>query len=80
MKAENFVALFVAVFIVCVACSMWFRADKVDAGITDQKVDSLETAAATPDSLEEDSLEVLPDTFVLEEIPEEPQLEEGGGQ
>lgn len=75
MKAENFVALFVAVFIVCVACSMWFRADKVDAGITDQLVDSLETAAATPDSLEEDSLEVTPDPLILEEIPEEPAPE-----
>lgn len=72
LKSGNVLAVLVVVFVLCVACSLWFRADSVDAGITDQQVDSLGAIPSTPDSLGGDSLEVPEEPPLLMNYPPEP--------
>lgn len=71
MKAAV-VVLFLALAALLLACSLWFRADSVDAGITDQLVDSLGQVPSSPDSLGGDSLEVPEEPPLLMNYPPEP--------
>jgi hypothetical protein len=66
------VVLFLALAALLLACSLWFRADSIDAGITDQQVDSLGAIPSTPDSLGGDSLEVPEEPPLLMNYPPEP--------
>lgn len=79
MKREVYLGLLLAVLGASLACSLWFRGDKVDAGFTtDDDPDSV--AMRPPVVLEDPSFERQdPDPFLLEEIPEEDQNEPEGG-
>lgn len=78
LKPGNVIAVLVGVLVLCAACSLWFRADSVDAGITDQQVDSLGMVPSTPDSLEADTLEEAEGPPLLLDYPEEPEPAEEG--
>lgn len=67
------VVLFLALAALLLACSLWFRAESVDAGITDQLVDSLGAVPSTPDSLEGDSIEEAEEPPLLMNYPPEPE-------
>ena len=71
MKAAV-VVLFLALAALLLACSLWFRAESVDAGITDQQVDSLGQVPSSPDSLEGDTLEEEEGPPLLLDYPPEP--------
>lgn len=64
--------LFMVLAALMLACALWFRADSVDAGITDQQVDSLGDIPSTPDSLQGDTLQEAEGPPLLLNYPPEP--------